>query len=165
MNCIWNHCNEHIALDIAVITYYASAVGLTIIFALLSQSKSIKTAALMISTVWLFSLLYFLAIGGTKYFLTAAFIDAILAYQFWRMAKTEAFPAPLCCLMIADVTFVAIATLFSFTEFWTIFVLNRIFELTLAYMIGASIYRIRKLRPPDDNPAKAGDSSFKFIAG
>lgn len=165
MNCILNHCHEQIAVDYVVIAYYAVAVGVMIVFSLLSQSKTIRIAALMISGVWLFSILYYLAIGGVQYFTLVVLMDGLLAYQFWRMSKAEAFPAALCCLMIADIAFITTAAAFSLAEFWMIFVLNRIFELTLAYIMGASIYRIRKLRPPENDEASAGDRTFKFIAG
>ncbi|NNE40789.1 MAG: hypothetical protein HKN14_07710 [Marinicaulis sp.] len=165
MNCILNHCHEHIAVDFAIIAYYAIAVGATIVFALLSQSKTIKTAALIISGVWLVSILYFLAVGGSKYFLLVALTDSVLAFLFWRMAKTELFPAALCCFMIANIVVVIVSAAIPLSEFWTIFTLNRIFELMLAYIIGSSIYRIRKLRPPDFEEAEAMDRSLKFLAG
>lgn len=152
-------------MDVAIIIFYASAVGATIIFALLSQSKTIQSAALMISGVWLFSMLYFLSVGAPEYFLLTALLDGMLAFQFWRMSKNEVFPCVLCCLLIGELFFLAAAALFTLTEFWTIFGLNRIFELMLAYIIGASIYRIRKLRPHDIGDGQPEERSLKFIAG
>ena len=136
-----------------------------VVFALLSQSITIQKAALMIAGVWLFSILHFLAVGGAQYFALVVLLDGALAFQFWRMSKAKFFPAPLCCFMIADVVFIVLASVFSVTEFWKIFILNRIFELTLAYMIGSSIYRIRKLRPPEKEDAVISDGSFRFLAG
>ena len=165
MDCILNHCHAGADGDWILIVYYTLAVASMIIFALLSQSKTIQTAALMISGVWLLSILSFLAVGGAKYFTLVVLLDGALAYQFWRMSRTEFFPAPLCCFMIADILFILIASLFSMTEFWKIFILNRIFELTLIYIVGSSIYRIRKLRPPEQEDAVMGDGSFRFLAG
>ena len=165
MNCIWNHCHEQITMDIAVIVYYALAVILAIVFALLSRSKTIQSVTLMIAGVWLFSLLFFLTIGGPRYFLFSALLDSALAYQFWRMSKREIFPAVLCCFLITDVASIFIAPIFSVPEFWTLFTLNRIFEFMLIYIIGASIYRIRKLEPPIEDNLKPSDGSLKFLAG
>lgn len=120
---------------------------------------------MLIAAVWLVSILYFLAVGGVKYFLLAALLNSALAYQFWRMAKAEIFPAALCCFMIADVAIVLTATALSLPEFWLVFLLNRVFEVTLAYIIGASIYRIRKLRSSECSSASADEGSLKFIAG
>ena len=165
MDCILNHCHEGADGDWILIVYYTLAVASMIIFALLSQSNTIQRAALMIAGVWLFSILYYLAVGGAKYFALVVLLDGALAFQFWRMSRTEFFPAPLCCLMISDILFILIASVFSMAEFWKIFVLNRIFELTLIYMIGSSIYRIRKLRPPEQEDALMDDGSFRFLAG
>lgn len=165
MDCILNHCHDGADGDWILIIYYALAVTSMVVFALLSQSKTIQTAALMISGVWLFSILSFLAVGGAKYFALVVLLDGALAYQFWRMSRTEFFPAPLCCFMIADILFILIASVFSMTEFWKIFILNRIFELTLIYIIGSSIYRIRKLRPPEHEDAVMDNGSFRFLAG
>ena len=152
-------------MDVAVIVYYAVAVSLTIVFARLSKSQTIQTAALLIAVVWLFSLIYFLVAGGPRYFFVSAILDGMLAYQFWRMSRQEIFPSVLCCLMIADVVVIVFAAALSLSEYWTIFVLNRLFELMLVYIIGASIYRLRSLRPSDDERNIADNSELKFIAG
>ena len=152
-------------MDVAFIVYYAVAVSLTIIFALLSRSQTIQTAALLIAAVWVLSLLYFLMAGGPRYFFVSAILDGMLAYQFWRMSRQEIFPSVLCCLMIADVVVIVFAAAISLSEYWTIFVLNRLFELMLVYIIGASIYRIRSLQPSDDERNIADNGGLKFIAG
>lgn len=151
--------------DVAVIVFYAMAVGAMIIFAWLSQSKTVQTAALMITGAWLISLIYFLYFGGSQYYVLTLLLDFVLAFQFWRMARKEIFPVALCFLMIGEVLFLFSAAAISLSSFWIVFGLNRIFELTLAYVIGCSIYRIRKLETPPGNAARGDDLRLKFIAG
>jgi len=164
MNCILNHCNEQIATDVAVIIYYATAVSAMIVFAWFSQSKTIQTAALMIAGVWLVSIIYFLFVGGLPYYALTLLVDCLLGYQFWRMARAEIFPAALCVLVICEAVFLIGAAAMALDAYWIIFVLNRIFELILAYMIGCSIYRIRKLNAPDEQSSRGADLGPKFIA-
>jgi len=164
MNCILNHCHEQIATDVAVIIYYATAVSAMIVFAWFSQSKTIQSAALMIASVWLASIMYFLYIGGPQYYALTLLVDCLLGYQFWRMARAEIFPAILCVLVICQAIFLIGAAAMALDAYWIIFVLNRIFELILAYMIGCSIYRIRKLKAPDERSSCGADPGPQFIA-
>ena len=90
----------------------------------------------------------FFYLNGPSYFLVAVMLDTILAYHFWRMAKVELFPAPLCIILLFEITFIVFATSVGLANHATLFVLNRIFELILLYLIGCSLFRIaiRKLR-------------------
>jgi len=164
MNCILNHCHEQIATDVAVVIYYATAVSAMIVFAWFSQSKTIQTTALMIAGVWLVSIMYFLYIGGPQYYVLTLLVNCVLGYQFWRMARAEIFPATLCVLVICEAIFLISAAAMALDAYWIIFVLNRIFELILAYMISCSIYRIRKLNAPDEQSSRGVDPGLKFIA-
>lgn len=164
MNCILNHCHGQIATDVAVITYYATLVATTILFALLSQSKTIQTAALIIAGAWLVSITYFLTIGEPSYFVLALLMSSGLGYQFWLMSHKEIFPAPLCVLAIFETLFLITALAGSLDAYWIIFGLNRIFEAMLAYIIGCSIYRMRKMKALSEEDRRP-DIGLKFIAG
>lgn len=165
MNCILNHCHEQIATDIAVIAFYATAVSVMIVLAWLSQSKTVQTTALLIAGVWLLTMTYFFYVDGKQYYALSLLVDVSLAYQFWRMARMEIFPVALCLLMIIEFLFLLCALSFSLDGYWIIFVLNRTFELTLAYIIGCSIYRIRKFEAPTEGKDRSADMGLKFIAG
>ena len=165
MNCILNHCHEQIATDVVVIVFYATAVSVMIVLAWLSQSKTVQATALMFAGFWLLTMTYFFYIDGMQYYALTLLVDCALAYQFWRMARTEIFPVVLCGLMVGQVLFLVGALSFSLNGYWIIFVLNRIFELTLAYIIGCSIYRIRKFETPAETRDHSADMGLKFIAG
>lgn len=165
MECLLNHCHEEIATDVAVIIFYATAVGAMIVFAWLSQSKTVQTAALMIAGAWIFTVLYYFYIDGPSYYAMTLTLDGLLAYQFWRMSLKQTFPVALCLLMLGEVLFLFGAAAISLDPYWIIFTLNRAFELTLAYIIGCSIYRIRKLKMPNEKATGNADLSLKFIAG
>jgi len=165
MGCLINHCHDGIASDFAVIAFYASAVGLMITFALLSRSRTIQSTALMIAAVWLVSLMWFLVADMRYYYALTLPMDGALAFQFWRMGQREIFPAILCYVLIGELIFLAAAMAVGLSDFWTIFVLNRVFEAMLLYIITASIFRIRKLKSPDVEAPGAADASLKFIAG
>jgi len=164
MNCILKHCHEQIMTDAVIIVLYATAVSAMIVFAWFSQSKTIQSAALMIAGVWLVSITYFLYIGGPQYYAMTLLVNCVLGYQFWRMARAEIFPAALCVLVICEAFFLIGAVAMALDAYWIIFVLNRIFELILAYIIGCSIYRIRKLNAPDAQSSRGADMGLKFIA-
>ena len=165
MECILNHCTEHIAQNVAVISFYGTATGLMIVFAFLSQSKTIHKAALMIAGVWLLTVFYYLHFDGPSFYIFSITLDGVLAYLFWRMSKAEIFPAILCCLMIIDIAITTAKLAFWISDYWTIFILNRTFELSLIYIAGAAIYRIRKLKPPEREFKKTGGNTLKFITG
>ena len=165
VDCILNYCRDQIASDIAIMGFYATAVGAMIVFAILSQSRTIQTAALMIAGVWLISIICFLIVAGQHYYVLSLAFDAVLAFEFWRMAQKEIFPLILCLLMIGEIAFLVGAAAISLDAFWTMFILNRIFEATLAYIIGCSIFRIRKLKAPENDSNCEADPGLKFIAG
>ena len=133
--------------------------------AICAKSTSILKVALLICSAWLFSLFSFLYIDVPAYFLLAIIIDSVLAFQFWRMAQFEIFPVILCVIMLCEVGFLATAVAVSFDDYWTIFVLNRSFELMLLYVIGSSIYRIHGLRYDKEKQEPPRVWRLQFIAG
>ncbi|MAW82217.1 MAG: hypothetical protein CMI63_18425 [Parvularcula sp.] len=165
MGCILNHCHGDIAMDIVVIGYYATFVAVMIVLSLLSQSRAILTAGFLIALVWLVSILWFFAADMRHYYALALLLDGALAFQFWRMGQREVFPSVLCYLLIGEIIFIVAARAVSLSDFWTIFVLNRIFEAMLLYVIGSAIYRIRTLRAPETHAPEADANRLRFIAG
>jgi len=165
MSCIFNHCHGQVVVDFAIIDFYGIAVFVMTALAFLARSRSIQTAALIVASVWFISILSYLYIGGPQYYAMTLLLDAALAYQFWRMARREIFPAVLCVITLVEIVFLVVAAAVSLKEFWIIFVLNRIFEAMLAYIIGCSIYRIRKLKTRQDESRDNVDQGLRLIAG
>ncbi len=147
MHCILNHCHAQLANDILVVGFYATAVLTMIACALLSQSNTIWNCALLIGGSWLISLFAFFYLDGpAALFAVTLIIDICLAWRFWRMAQRDVFPAGLCLILIGEITFVLAAKAVALDAYWTTFGLNRIFEITLLYVIGSSLLRQHLLR-------------------
>ncbi len=165
MDCILNHCHPEIMGDILVVAFYGSAVICMFILAALSKSASIRKSATMISLAWLLLIGSFFYFRRAEYFMMVLFVDSLLAYRFWRMARFEIYPAVLCITMLSEIAFTLIALLFSLHFYWIAFVLNRFFELTLLYIIGCAIFRIRVLKREKRMQKPATGWQARFVAG
>jgi hypothetical protein len=83
-----------------------------------------------------------LVLEGAQLTIAYALIDLATAYLFFRMSHQRWFPAPLCFLHGALAIF-HVATLFNTGDvFWEKFVLNRAFDVELAYICACALYRI-----------------------
>lgn len=92
-------------------------------------------------------------------------LDTILAYQFWRMGKISMFAVPLYLIAIADVVFVVFAQAVELSNFALMFILNRIFELTLLYLIGCSLFRLHVLRLQKKSQEPIAGWRARFVVG
>lgn len=146
MQCIFGYCKEDLSSEIFVVAYYAALVLAAVGLSLLARSRAIRTAALLIAGAWALSLFAFFYVRIPAYFPVVVILDAVLAYRFGRMAKVHFFPAPLCVLQLVEIAFVAVAVTAGLPTYWTLFVMNRLFELTLIYLIGCALFRIHLLR-------------------
>lgn len=76
-----------------------------------------------------------------------ALIDAILAVWFWRLRRrSPLFAATLFLFCEFQVGLYLYTTLVATPYYWVAFITNRVFEISLLFVIGCSIYRIRALR-------------------
>lgn len=162
MDCILNYCSEKMAVDLLVVGYYATAVLTTVGLSFLANSRSIRTAATLIGGAWAFGLFSFFYLNVVGYYLVAVMLDTIIAYHFWRMAKAEIFPAPLVIALLFEISFIIFAQAVGVSSFGTMFVLNRLFELMLLYLIGCSLFRIhiRRLQKKSDQPITGWRAHF-----
>ena len=71
-------------------------------------------------------------------------LDLVLAITFYQLSRGRWFPAPLFFLHAANVMFNAYIVAIDQGPIWMIAVLNRTFDLTLAYIIFCSVYRMRQ---------------------
>jgi len=165
MGCVLNRCTDHIASDLLVVAYYATFVLLAVGLSYLANSRSIRTAASLIGIVWALGLFAFFYLNITSYFLVAVMLDTILAYHFWRMAKVELFAAPLYLILLFEITFIAFTQAVGLSSFSTMFALNRLFEATLLYLIGCSLFRIHVLRLQKKSKEPITGWRAKFVVG
>ncbi|MCB2097720.1 MAG: hypothetical protein KDE05_08820, partial [Parvularculaceae bacterium] len=146
MGCILNYCSSHIPADLLVVAYYGTFVLVAVGLSYLAESKDIRTAASLIGMGWVFGIFSFFYLNTEGYFLVAVMYDTIIAYHFWRMAKVSIFPAPLCILLLFEITFLVFSQSVGLSTYATLFVANRLFEIVLLYLIGCSLFRIHILR-------------------
>ena len=165
MGCILNRCTGQVASDLLIVAYYATFVLVAVGLSYLAQSRSIRTAASLIGIAWAFGLFAFFYLNGPSYFLVAVMLDTVLAYHFWRMAKVSIFPAPLCILLMTEIAFITFAQAAGLTTYVTLFILNRLFELTLLYLISCSLFRlyVRRLQKKSKQPIT--DWRVRFVVG
>lgn len=165
MDCILNYCSDKMAVDLLVVAYYATAVLTTVGLSYLAHSRSIRTAASLIGGAWVFGLFTFFYLNLTGYYLVAVMLDTIIAYHFWRMAKVEIFPAPLVMALLFEISFIVFAQAVGLSSFGTMFVLNRLFELMLLYLIGCSLFRIHIRRLQNRSDQKITGWRANFVVG
>ena len=165
MDCILNHCHDGADSDWVLIVYYALAVVCMLASAFLSKSKMIRTAAFLITAAWVYSLFAMLYIGGAAYLYVAIMINCALAWRFWIMAQHDLFPIVLLLIVICETLFLGFAIATSFDWWWTIFTLNRLFELILLYIIGRSMFRMRVLKSMNEKrkPPRGWRAQFAAI--
>ena len=72
-----------------------------------------------------------------------ASVDLVLAGVFFQMSRGRWFPAPLFFLHAALVLQYAYAVLVGAEYFWIALVINRVFELEIAYVCSCALFRIR----------------------
>lgn len=165
MACILNRCNDHLVGDLLVVAYYAAFVLIAVGLSYLANSRSIRTAASLIGLGWAFGIFAFIYLNISGYFLFAIMYDTILAYTFWRMAKVSIFPAPLCLLLMFEITFLVFSQSVGLSTYATLFVANRLFEVILLYLIGCSLFRIHILRLQKTSKEPITDWRVRFVVG
>jgi len=165
MGCILNRCTDHVAGDLIVVAYYATFVLIAVGLSYLANSKSIRTAASLIGMGWAVGLFSFFYLNVAGYFLVAVMYDTILAYHFWRMAKASIFPAPLSVLLIIEIALITFSQAVGLSTYVTLFILNRLFELTLLYLIGCSLFRLHVLRLQKKSKEPITDWRVRFVVG
>jgi len=165
MECILNYCSGHTGADLLVIAYYLSAVLLAVGLSYAGRSKLIRTVASLVGICWAFGLFTFLYMNIASYFLVAVMLDTILAYQFWRIGKKSFFTVPLFYLMMVEIAFIVFSQGVGLSTYATLFVLNRLFELTLLYLIGCAIFRIRLRQVQRKSKEPITDWRVRFVTG
>jgi len=162
MQCIFSYCKEDLSGDLFVVAFYATAALITLGVSFLSRSRSIRTAAVLIGGSWVIGTVSFFSLKPPAHYFVAVMLDATLALCFWRMAKHQIFPAALCLIHLAEIAFIAAALSAGLSTWWTLFTLNRMFELTLLYLIGASLFRLhlRHRQPNSQTPLTGWRANF-----
>ena len=165
MQCIFEYCKADLSGDLLVVAYYATLVLITLVAAFLSRSRVIVNAAVLIAGAWVLGSFFFFYLRLPAHYLVAVALDATLAFCFWRMAQRRVLAAVLCLIHLVEIAFIAAAVSSSFSTWWTLFTLNRLFELTLLYLIGASLFRLHLRRRQSKSGAPFTGWRANFMAG
>lgn len=165
MQCIFDYCKADLSGDLLVVGFYATLVLITLFAAFLSQSRVIGIAAMLIAGAWLMCTLSFFYFKPPAHYLVAIALDATLAFCFWRMARRRSLAAVLCLIHLVDIGVIVATVSFSFPTWWTLFTLNRLFELTLLYLIGVSLFRLHLRRRQSKSGAPFTGWRANFLAG
>lgn len=165
MQCIFDYCKADLSGDLLVVGYYATLVLITLVAAFLSRSRVIRTAASLIAGAWVLGTFSFFYVKLPAHYVVALALDATLALCFWRMAQRRILAAALCIIHLAEIAFIAAALSAGLSTWWTLFTLNRLFELTLLYLIGVSLFRLHLRRRHSKSGAPFTGWRANFIAG
>lgn len=165
MQCIFEYCKADLSGDLLVVSFYATLVLITLVAAFLSQSRVIVTAAILIAAAWVTGTLSFFYFRPPAHYLVAIALDATLAFCFWRMARRRSLAVVLCLIHLVDIGVIVTAVSSSFPTWWMLFTLNRLFELTLLYLIGASLFRLHLRRLYAKSGAPFTGWRANFMAG
>lgn len=165
VECILNYCSGHAAADYLVILYYFSAVAVAYGLSYLANSRAIRTAASLIGIAWAFGLFAYLYLAGPGYYLVAVMLDTVLMFQFWRMGRVSIFPVPLFYLQLIEIAFIVLAQSAGLSNFATMLVLNRVFEVVLLYLIGCSLFRLYVASLQKKSKEPITDWRVRFVVG
>lgn len=165
MQCIFSYCKEDLSGDLLVVAFYAALVLLTLGAAFLSRSRVIRTAARLIAGAWLVGTFSFFYLKLPAHYLVAIALDAMLAFCFWRMAQRRILAAALCLIHLVEIAFITAALSAELSTWWTLFTLNRLFELTLLYLIGASLLRLHLRQRQANSQTPLTGWRANFMAG
>ena len=165
MQCIFDYCKEDLTGDLLVVAFYATLVLITLGAALLSGSRVIRTAASLIAGAWAVGIFSFFYLKPPAHYLVAIALDATLAFCFWRMAQRRILAAVLCLVHLAEMGFILAALSAGLSTWWTLFTLNRLFELTLFYLIGCSLFRLYLQRRAARSPTPLTGWRANFMTG
>ena len=165
MQCIFDYCKADLSGDLLVVAYYATLVLITLGAACLSRSRVLRTAALLIAGAWAIGTFSFFYMRLPAHYLIAVALDATLAFCFWRMAQRRIMAAALCLVHLAEIAFITAALSVGLSTWWTLFTLNRLFELTVLYVIGASLFRLHLRRRQSRSHAPLTGWRANFMAG
>ena len=165
MECIFEYCKADLSGDLFVVGFYATLVLITLFAAFLSQSRVIVIAAMLIAAAWVMGTVSFFYFRPPSHYLVAIVLDAMLAFCFWRMARRRSLAAVLCLIHLVDIGVIVAALSSSFPTWWTLFTLNRLFELTLLYLIGVSLFRLHLRRQQSKSGAPFTGWRANFMAG
>lgn len=113
---------------------------------------------------WCASFFWFYFFYGTGETWGYAVIDGTMASYFWRRSNRVLFALPLFYVHVCFVGANLVATLARTNDWWLAFVLNRLFEAELVYILGCSAYRMRKLRKKKKGaPLERPDAILKIV--
>ncbi len=124
-----------------------------------ARSREIVAAAHIVTLSWCFTFFWFHFFSGTGITWGYAVIDAAVAAVFWRQSRRSIFALPLFFNHALCVLLYLIATVLQLAEWWVFFVVNRLFELEIAYLIACSLFRIRRLALDNNLTNKKGRAS------
>lgn len=124
--------------------FYGAGVFAALVLAYRAGSVQIAMAARLIAISWLFSLQFWIMFDGDDLALSYLALDLALAAAFYHLSRGRWFPAPLFFLHATTVIFNFYVIVIDQGPIWMIAVLNRSFELALAYIIACAVYRIRR---------------------
>ncbi len=165
MQCIFDYCKADLSGDLLVVAYYATLVLITLVAAFLSRSRVIRVAALLITGAWVLGTFSFFYLKLPAHYVVAIALDVTLGFCFWRMAQRRIMAAALCLVHLAEIAFITAALSVGLSTWWTLFTLNRLFELTLLYLIGASLFRLHLRRRQSRSHAPLTGWRANFMAG
>lgn len=81
------------------------------------------------------------------------------------MAQRRILAAALCLIYLAEIVFIITALSVGISTWWTLFTLNRLFELTLLYLIGCSAFRLYLRRRQAKSHTPLTGWRANFVAG
>ncbi len=100
----------------------------------------------MIALVWGLSVFSWCCLAVSNLYLNSTVLDGLLAGYFLFASYHRFFPRPLFLIYLTSALLQAISHFQVFPLVVIDVFINRLFEVALLYVIGASLYRQRKLR-------------------
>ena len=106
-----------------------------------AKSRLILTSVHLVGAGWLCSLLWFWLFSASGDTWGYVVIHFAMAVVFWRMSRGRVFPVPLFLTNALQVVNYGVMTFLGVATWWQLVFANRIFEISVLYIIACAIFR------------------------
>jgi hypothetical protein len=110
----------------------------------MSRSHCLIAAANAVALGWCATAIWFHYFGRTGETWGYAVVDVALAAYFWRLSHDRVLALPLYYVHLVCIVHYLVMTLVGADYWWIAMIANRMFELEVIYLIGCSVFRLRR---------------------
>lgn len=113
---------------------------------MIAGHKGVRAAAIVATLGWMATIGWYLVFSDGERNWGYSVIALFQCVALWEMSRRWVVALPLFALNALAILVYLAATIGDVNFWWTAFVINRLFELSIAYLLVSSAYRIRRMQ-------------------